>query len=125
MFFAADTPFRIGFPGAIGDRAITLRFGEELAPEALARSDGESPTSNGLLPARAMVLRNLLWAWLEHAEADEFEAEALGLDLLNMALMSVRTGNPARLFLSTGAVPSILPNRCPSPIANTLPPFCT
>ena len=37
VFFAADTPFRIGFPGAIGDRAITLRFGEELAPEHLAQ----------------------------------------------------------------------------------------
>jgi hypothetical protein len=26
VFFAADAPYRIGFPGAIGDRAITLRF---------------------------------------------------------------------------------------------------
>jgi len=95
VFFAADTPFRIGFPGAIGDRAITLRFGEELAPEAFARTDGETLTSNGLLPARAMMLRNLLWARLERAETDEFEAEALGLDLLDMALKSVRTGNAA------------------------------
>jgi len=95
VFFAADTPYRIGFPGAIGDRAITLRFGEELAPEQFARGDGEGLTSNGLLPARAMMLCNLLWARLERAEADEFEAEALGLELLNMALKSVRTGNPA------------------------------
>jgi hypothetical protein len=28
VFFAADTPYRIGFPGAIGDRALVLRFGE-------------------------------------------------------------------------------------------------
>ena len=35
VFFAADTPYRIGFPGGIGDRAITLRFGEALAPEHL------------------------------------------------------------------------------------------
>jgi AraC family transcriptional regulator len=95
VFFAADTPYRIGFPGGIGDRAITLRFGEELAPEQFARGDGETLTSQGLLPAKAMMLRNLLWARLERAEADEFEAEALGLDLLNMSLKSVRTGNPA------------------------------
>ena len=95
VFIAADTPYRIGFPGAIGDRAISLRFGEDLAPEQFARGDGETLTSNGLLPARAMMLRNLLWARLERAEADEFEAEALGLDLLDMALKSVRTGNPA------------------------------
>src|SRR6266702_542927 len=95
VFFAADTPYRIGFPGGIGDRAITLRFGEQLAPEPFARGDGETLTSQGLLPASAMMLRNLLWARLERAEADEFEAEVLGLDLLNMSLKSVRTGNPA------------------------------
>jgi len=95
VFFAADTPFRIGFPGAIGDRAITLRFGEDLAPEALARNDGETLNSNGLLPAKAMMLRNLLWARLERAETDAFETEALGLELLDMSLKSVRTGTPA------------------------------
>src|SRR5712671_4349292 len=73
VFFAADTPYRIGFPGGIGDRAITLRFGEDLAPEQFARGDGETLTSNGLLPARAMMLRNLLWARLARAKADEFE----------------------------------------------------
>jgi AraC-like DNA-binding protein len=95
VFFAADTPYRIGFPGGIGDRAITLRFAEELAPERFARGDGEILKSQGLLPASAMMLRNLLWTQLARAEADEFEAEALGLDLLDMSLKSVRSGNPA------------------------------
>src|SRR5712691_1743177 len=35
VFVAADTPYRIGFPGCIGDRALTLRFGEALAPDQL------------------------------------------------------------------------------------------
>jgi AraC family transcriptional regulator len=96
VFFAANAPYRIGFPGAVGDRAITLRFGEELAPERLTRGDGEILKSQGLLPAEAMMLRNLLWRRLERNEADEFEAEALGFDLLNMALKSVRTGEPAK-----------------------------
>jgi len=26
VFIRADTPYRIGFPGAVGDRAIVLRF---------------------------------------------------------------------------------------------------
>ena len=91
VFFAADTPYRIGFPGGIGDRAITLRFGEALAPEHLDRAATRALASHGLLPAKAMMLRNLLWARLERAEADEFEAEALGLDLLDMSLKSVRT----------------------------------
>ena len=92
VFFAADAPYRIGFPGGIGDRAISLRFDEALAPEWLdPRSTGEAVASNALLPAGAMMLRNLLWTRLGRAaEADEFEAEALGLDLLNLSLKSVR-----------------------------------
>lgn len=94
VFFAANMPYRIGFPGGIGDRAITLRFVEELAPERLARG-GEVMKSQGLLPASAMMLRNLLWTRLKRAEADDFEAEALGLDLLDVSLKSVSSGNPA------------------------------
>jgi AraC family transcriptional regulator len=97
VFFAADTPYRIGFPGGIGDRAITLRFGGALAPEHLDQRGSEALRSHGLLPAQAMMLRNLLWARLERAEADEFEAETLGLDLLEMSLKSVRTDSPAIL----------------------------
>src|SRR5438552_18885410 len=59
VFFAADTPYRIGFPGGIGDRAISLRFDEALAPEWLdPRINGEALMSNALLPAHAMMLRN-------------------------------------------------------------------
>jgi len=94
VLVAADTPYRIGFPGAIGDRALTLRFGEALAPDQLNRHrTGETAASHGLLPAQAMLLRNLLWTRLDGAEADEFAIEALGLDLLTMSLGSMRAGN--------------------------------
>ena len=33
VFVAADTPYRIGYPGGIGDRALVLRFGDALAGE--------------------------------------------------------------------------------------------
>jgi AraC-like DNA-binding protein len=38
-----------------------------------------------------MMLRNLLWSRLQKGEADPFEAEALGLDLLGLSLASVRS----------------------------------
>jgi AraC-like DNA-binding protein len=108
VLFAADAPYRIGFPGAIGDRALTLRFGDDLAPEHFHICGGrEPPASQGLLPANAMMLRNLLGARLENAMAAErctdaaweieeaFEIEALGLDLLNVSLKSMRPENPA------------------------------
>ncbi len=96
VLVAADTPYRIGFPGAIGDRALTLRFGEALAPDQLnGHRSGETAASHGLLPADAMMLRNLLWTRLDGVEADEFAIEALGLDLLRMSLGSMRTGKPS------------------------------
>lgn len=92
VFVAADTPYRISFPGAVGDRALTLRFGHALAADQLD-SNNEGIASHGLLPPGAMLLRNLLWKRLESVEADEFEAEALGLDLLDISLRSMRTGS--------------------------------
>jgi len=36
VFIAADTPYRVSFPGAVGDRALTLKFDDALAPDATA-----------------------------------------------------------------------------------------
>jgi AraC-like DNA-binding protein len=97
VFIAADTPYRIGFPGGIGDRALTLRFGEALARDQISTRDGATTlASNGLLPANAMILRNLLHARLERHEAEELEIEALGLDLLGMSFRSMHTGTRPR-----------------------------
>ena len=94
VFVSADTPYRISFPGAIGDRALTLRFRHALAPDELDPQDrSEHTASHGLLPAGAMIIRNLLWTRLERAEADHFEAEALGLYLLEVSLSAMRAGN--------------------------------
>jgi AraC-like DNA-binding protein len=94
VFVAADTPYRISYPGAIGDRALTLRFASAPARNRLDRhGHSEQMASHGLLPAGAMMLRNLLWTRLQRAQADEFEAEVLGLDLLAMSLGSMRSGS--------------------------------
>jgi len=92
VLVAADTPYRLSFPGAIGDRALLLRFGDEVALDRRACGAGEDMASHGLLPAGAMMLRNLLWTRLVNAEADGFEAEALGLDLLDISLAAMRAG---------------------------------
>jgi AraC-like DNA-binding protein len=90
VFVAADTPYRVSFPGGIGDRALVLRFGNELAPERVDRSGDAALASNGLLPAPAMMLRNLLGARLSQGEIDGFEIEAIGLDLLNVSFDAMR-----------------------------------
>jgi AraC family transcriptional regulator len=93
VFIAADTPYRLSFPGGIGDRALTFRFGEDLAPEQLQRRSSSEPVaSHGLLDGHAMVLRNLLWMRLKHGGSNEFEVEALALDLLGRSLRSMHTG---------------------------------
>ena len=101
VFIAADTPYRLGYPGAIGDRALILRFGDALVPEYLD-APGGTMVSNGLLSANAMMLRNLLWARLDKSEADEFEIEARGIDLVSMSLgaMCTASARPRRAALA-------------------------
>jgi hypothetical protein len=101
VFFASDVSYRLAFPGAIGDRALTLRFDRDLAPDLTERrrTDG-GPAPAGLLPARAILLRDLLRKRLESDCDDAFEAEALGLELLNLALSTVRP-NGARVRSAT------------------------
>jgi len=88
VLFKTGAPYRIAFPGAIGDRALILRFDDSLAPEYL----GRPLLSQGLLPPDAMLLRNLLWARLKGDRADEFASEALALNLLSLCLRSMHTG---------------------------------
>jgi len=46
-----------------------------------------------MLSAEAMMLRSLLWRRLSRGDADGFESEALGLDLLSLSLSAIRPGN--------------------------------
>jgi AraC family transcriptional regulator len=91
VLVAADTPYRISFPGAIGDRALILRFGNDVALDRIDRCGSNDRAAHGLLPANAMMLRNLLFRRLARTEANAFEAEALGLDLLDLSLGAMRS----------------------------------
>jgi AraC family transcriptional regulator len=90
VFIAAHTPYRLGYPGAIGDQALILQFNDALAPDDLDRRGDKMLASNGLLPAEAMILRNLLYLRLAKNRADEFECEARGIDLLGLSLGALR-----------------------------------
>ena len=96
VLVAADTPYRLSYPGAIGDRALTLRFDDALAPEQVDVFGRETPASHGLLSADAMLLRNLLCARLAHGGPDPFAVEALALDLLSASLQALRGRRPGR-----------------------------
>jgi AraC family transcriptional regulator len=91
VFIRADTPYRIGFPGAIGDRAIILRFDDTLVPDEFGcRRGGETLGSHGLLPADALIRSSLLRRHLTDPDADRFEIETLGLELLSRCLRALR-----------------------------------
>jgi AraC-like DNA-binding protein len=98
VFIAADTPYRIAFPGSIGDRAIVLRFDSSLVPEAVDRRAGETLGSQGLLSAQAMMRRDHLRRRASDPGAERFEIETLGLELLDLCLTALReapTSQPA------------------------------
>ena len=90
VFIAADAPYRLAFPGAIGDRAIILRFDDGLVPEVTDRRPGERLASHGLLLAQAMMRRDLLRRRLADPVDDPLEIEALALELLNLYLGALR-----------------------------------
>jgi AraC family transcriptional regulator len=90
VFIAADTPYRLAFPGAIGDRAIILRFDNALAPEAVDRRPGETLGSHGLLSAEAMMRRDQLRQLASDPSAERFEIETSGLEVLNLCLGALR-----------------------------------
>src|SRR5262249_40118712 len=91
VFIRADTPYRVGFPGAVGDRAIVLRFDDSLVPEEVdCRRGSETMGSHGLLSADAMIRRDLLRRRLMDAATDPFEIETLGLALLDRCLRVLR-----------------------------------
>jgi AraC-like DNA-binding protein len=86
MLIRANTSYRIGFPGAIGDRAVILRFDDGVAPELLTSWSA----THGLLPARAILARDALRGRLSSEPADALEVESRGFELLGLSLAAMR-----------------------------------
>ena len=105
LFIAAGKPYRLSFPGCIGDRCLVLRFsGEALAlalPDALARDgfDASVLASHAPLEPRTMLARTLLWRSLERGEIDGLEVEERAVCLLAAALHAAREPGRGRRSL--------------------------
>jgi AraC family transcriptional regulator len=94
LFISAGMPYRLSFPGCIGDRCLVLRFsGEALAqalPDALACNgfDTSIVASHSLLGPGTILSRTLLWRGLERGEIDALEVEERGICLLAAAVQA-------------------------------------
>ena len=98
VFIASDTPYRVTFPGNVGDECLTIRLTPEglarLAPDAMTRDglDDSIVASRAVLPPAAILARGLLWRRFIRGEADPLFVEEIGVGLLGSALDAVRDG---------------------------------
>ncbi len=104
LFISAGEPYRIGFPGCIGDRCLVLRFASDALARALPRAmsgggfDAAAFAAHAPLPPTLMLARSRLYGRLARGPMDPLQAEELGIGLLAGALHAARTrpAKPAR-----------------------------
>jgi AraC-like DNA-binding protein len=102
LLISADKPYRLSFPGCIGDECLALRFTSaalaHLMPQAMAADgfDEASLSSQTPLPPAAMLARNLLWQRLETDAVDALEAEERAIELLEAAVAAARKARQTR-----------------------------
>lgn len=91
VWIAADRPYRISYPGGLGDECLTLRLSDAalatLLPRArlLHRERGAAVGSHVLLPPASMLTRNLLWRQLANGSHDPLDVEERSMQLLAAA----------------------------------------
>ena len=110
LLISAGRPYRLSFPGCIGDRCLALRFTSDalarVMPEALGRDgfDIDTFSPHALLPPAVMLARSRLWRRFAHGDAvDPLEADELGLQLLGATLHAARREPAARRGTAPGA----------------------
>ncbi|MBL8347069.1 MAG: helix-turn-helix transcriptional regulator [Rubrivivax sp.] len=96
LLIPAGQPYRLSFPGCIGDRCLVLRLGDE----ALERMFAELTGGRGLaatdfamhlpLPPALVLARGHLWQRLARGPAEVLEVEELGHHLLAGVLRAAR-----------------------------------
>lgn len=97
LLISAGRPYRLSFPGCIGDRCLALRFSSDTLARVMPEAQGVDGFDTGrfspytLLPPAVMLARSHLWRRFAHGDAvDPLEAEELGLRLLDAALHAAR-----------------------------------
>lgn len=82
VFIEAAKPYRISYPGGIGDKCLTIRFPAGMLPPVV-----ESQT---LLPPAVMLARSLLWRELAANAWDPLEVEELAFSVLATVIGAAR-----------------------------------
>jgi AraC family transcriptional regulator len=88
----ADAPYRISFPAAIGDHALTLRLSAEALEAVLPGRHARRGIERSLLgfrmllPPSVMLARNMFWRRLALHEADALGAEEFCMRLFDIVL---------------------------------------
>lgn len=107
LFIQAGQPYRLSFPGCVGDRCLALR----LTSEGLARALPQAQRGEGFddtafaphvpLPGAVMLARSDLFGRLRRGNVDALEAEEQGIVVLAAALDAARRV-PARRSAGNG-----------------------
>jgi AraC family transcriptional regulator len=96
LLISAGKPYRLSFPGCIGDECLALRFTPaglaHVMPEAMSGGgfDESRFAAHTLLPPALMLARSELWQRFAHDQVDALEAEERAFDLLDAALGAAR-----------------------------------
>jgi AraC-like DNA-binding protein len=96
VFIAADSPYRISYPGGIGDQCLTLWFSNtalaRLAPEVWSQGgfDSSACASHALLPPSLMLARSVLWRQFVRGGWDPLDIEERSVGLIRAALQAAR-----------------------------------
>jgi AraC family transcriptional regulator len=102
LLISADKPYRLSFPGCIGDRCLALRLTSDalahVLPEAMAGGgfDEARFANHSLLPPELMLVRSRLCQDLASREVDALEAEERGIALLDATLRAARRQSATR-----------------------------
>lgn len=111
IFISADDPYRVSFPGSIGDSCLTLQFSgatlARVAPHVMARDgfDSSAYATRALLAPSVMLARSLLFRRLTRGDVDPLEAEELSIGLLACALRAARKSASASPSVRRARVP--------------------
>lgn len=101
VLISARKPYRLSFPGRIGDHCLALRFDSaalaRAMPEAMSGDgfDAASFASHALLPPGVLLARSQLWARLSRGAIDVLDLEERCIGLLDAALRAARRTRPS------------------------------
>jgi AraC family transcriptional regulator len=109
LLVSAGKPYRLSFPGCIGDECLALRFTSDalaqLMPEAMSADGFDESTfsTHTPLPPALMLARSLLWQRFASDTVDALEAEERAFDLLEGSLAAARRQRRERPASARGA----------------------